>query len=88
MSVDSDEDASVVATFLHAKHIPWPNYHDQDKSLGKAFRRTGIPLGVLVDADGKVTFYKSGYGIADLRSAVAKLGPQFSSVAPISASSK
>jgi thiol-disulfide isomerase/thioredoxin len=88
LSVDSDEDASVVAAFLSREHISWPNYHDEDEALGKAFHRTGIPLGVLVDADGKITFYKSGYGIADLRSAIAKLGPQFSSVAPASANAK
>jgi hypothetical protein len=48
---------------------------------GKAFHRTGIPLGVLIDANGQITFYKSGYGIAELRAAVAKLGPAFHSVA-------
>ncbi|MFZ0770869.1 MAG: TlpA family protein disulfide reductase [Candidatus Sulfotelmatobacter sp.] len=80
MSVDSDEDSADAAKFISEEHIPWPNYHDGNGSLGKAFQREGIPLGVLVDADGKVTFYKSGYEISDLRAAIAKLGPEFSSV--------
>jgi thiol-disulfide isomerase/thioredoxin len=81
LSIDSDEDASAVAAFLSREHIAWPNYHDQNGLFGEAFHRNGIPLGVLVDADGKITFYKTGYKIADLRAAIAKLGPEFGSVA-------
>jgi thiol-disulfide isomerase/thioredoxin len=85
VSIDYDKDPKAVAAFLSRDHIPWPNYHDGDGSLGKAFHRAGIPLGVLIDADGKVTFYKAGYGIAELRTAIAKLGPEFSPVAPANA---
>jgi len=81
MSVDSDRDTSAAASYLAREHIAWTNYHDEDGSLGKAFHRIGIPLGVLIDANGQITFYKSGYGIAELRAAVAKLGPEFHSVA-------
>jgi thiol-disulfide isomerase/thioredoxin len=87
VSIDSDDDASAVAAFMSREHVAWPNYHDQNGLFGKAFHRNGIPLGVLVDADGKVTFYKTGYGIADLRAAIAKLGPEFSSVAPVEVNS-
>jgi thiol-disulfide isomerase/thioredoxin/outer membrane lipoprotein-sorting protein len=88
LSIDDDKDASEAAAFISEDHIPWPNYHDDDGSLGKAFQRNAIPLGVLVDADGKVIFCKSGYDISQLRAAVAKLGPQFSSTAPQGTSSK
>ena len=71
-----------MAAFLSREHVSWPNYHDEYNSFGKAFHRVGIPLGVLLDADGKITFYKTGYGIGDLRTAIAKLGPEFSAVAP------
>lgn len=70
-----------MAAFLSREHGSWPNFHDEDDVYGKAFHRVGIPLGVLVDAEGKITFYKSGYGIAELRAAIAKLGPEFSAVA-------
>jgi thiol-disulfide isomerase/thioredoxin/outer membrane lipoprotein-sorting protein len=85
ISIDDDENGKAVAAFLAREHISWPNYHDEYNSFGKAFRRVGIPLGVLVDADGKITFYKSGYGIGDLRAAIAKLGPEFGSVASTAA---
>ena len=82
IGIDNDEDSAIANTFMSSEHLPWPNYHDEDGSLGKAFHREGIPLGVLVDADGKVTFYESGYDISDLRTAIAKLGPKFSSTVP------
>ena len=81
ISVDSDEDSKTAAEFVSNENIPWPNYHDEDGSLGRAYQREGIPLGVLIDAEGKITFYKSGYEISELRSAIAKLGPQFSALA-------
>jgi thiol-disulfide isomerase/thioredoxin len=82
ISVDNDDDASCALAFLSREKIPWPNYHDQDGSLGKAFQREGIPLGVLIDAEGKITFYESGYEISELRAAIAQLGPAFRSLAP------
>jgi thiol-disulfide isomerase/thioredoxin len=81
LSIDSDEDPATAASFLAQEHVRWPNYHDGDGSLGKAFHLDGIPLAVLIDADGKVTFQRSGYEIPELRNAIAKLGPQFSPVA-------
>ena len=87
IGIDGGDDQSEAATFVSREHIPWPNYHDADGSFGKALHRGPIPLGVLVDADGKITFYKAGYGVADLRSAIAKLGPEFSSVASTAANS-
>jgi thiol-disulfide isomerase/thioredoxin len=69
ISVDSDEDSADAWKFISDEHIPWSNYHDEDGALGKAYQREGIPLGVLIDADGKVVFYQSGYEISDLRAA-------------------
>jgi len=88
ISIDNDEDPSTAATFMSQEHLIWPNYHDEDGSLGEAFHREGIPLGVLIDAAGKITFYESGYEIPQLRAAIAKLGPQFRPTAPTGTSSK
>jgi thiol-disulfide isomerase/thioredoxin/outer membrane lipoprotein-sorting protein len=85
VSIDNDEDAKTASEFVSKETIPWPNYHDEDGSLGRAYQRQGIPLGVLIDGEGKITFYESGYEISELRAAIAKLGPQFS---PLAASSK
>jgi thiol-disulfide isomerase/thioredoxin/outer membrane lipoprotein-sorting protein len=81
MSFDNDNDPSIAAEFISRENIPWPNYHDGDGASGKAFHRLGIPLGVLIDAKGEVTFYRTGYEISELRSAIVKLGPEFGSVA-------
>jgi cytochrome c biogenesis protein CcmG/thiol:disulfide interchange protein DsbE len=83
ISIDSDEDPDTAKKFILSKRIPWPNYHDGDGLLGKAFGREGIPLGVLIGADGKVKFYQAGYDIAELRDAIAKLAPEFSAIAPV-----
>ncbi|HEY6369890.1 MAG TPA: hypothetical protein VIX37_04885 [Candidatus Sulfotelmatobacter sp.] len=36
--------------------IPWPNYHDVDGSMGAAFERNVIPLGVRIEAHGNIAF--------------------------------
>jgi thiol-disulfide isomerase/thioredoxin len=77
LSVDNDEDPADASDFVSKQHIPWRNYHDEDGSLGAAYRREGIPLAVLIDAEGKVAFYRTGYDISDLREAIAKLGARF-----------
>lgn len=81
VGIDSDEEASAAETFVKQEKVPWPNYHDDDGALGEALGRTAIPLGVLIDAQGKVIFYRTGYDISELRAAIAKLGPEFSGVA-------
>jgi thiol-disulfide isomerase/thioredoxin len=78
--IDSDENPDAATKFISQGHIPWPNYHDVDGTMGAAFQRNSIPLGILVDARGNIAFYQSGYEISDLRAAIAKLGPEFSSV--------
>jgi thiol-disulfide isomerase/thioredoxin len=83
-SVDEDQDAKTAADFLAKKNIPWPNVHDGGE-IGKAFNKTGLPLTVLVDAQGKVVYYQTGYAndnLSDLRAAIAKLGPEYAGLAP------
>ena len=82
LSIDSDKDLGAPTTCLSQEHISWPNYHDADGSLGKAFGRNAIPLGVLIDAEGKVTFYKAGYEITELQAAIAKLSTPLQGVSP------
>lgn len=81
LSIDSDEDPAVADKFIARERIAWSNYHDRGGQYGRAFHRRGIPLGVLIDSEGKITFYQAGYDVADLRAAIAQLGPEFRSVA-------
>jgi len=82
ISIDGDQDPDVATKFVASERLPWANYHDTDGQLGKAFNRELIPLGVLIGTDGIIKFYGAGYDITELRAAVAKLGPEFSAIAP------
>ena len=85
LSVDEDEDAKTAADFLAKKQIPWQNFHDAG-DIGKAFNKSGLPLTVLVDANGKIVFYETGYSdgghFSSLRAAIAKLGPEHARLSP------
>ncbi len=57
MSIDNDETPETATKYVAAEHLPWPDYHDGDGVIGDAFGRYAIPLGVLVDSGGTITFY-------------------------------
>ena len=86
IGIDNDEDPDAATTFLSEEHVAWPNFHDGDGTIGGAFGREGIPLGVVVDANGRIVFYKAGYEISEVRSAIAKLGFKLGTNAPMPAS--
>ncbi|MGA2099707.1 MAG: TlpA disulfide reductase family protein [Candidatus Sulfotelmatobacter sp.] len=81
VGIDNDENPEAANKFIAQQHIPWMNYHDLDGSFGAAFQRQVIPLGVLIDARGNVAFYQTAYEVRDLRAAIARLGPEFQSIA-------
>ena len=80
--VDEDEDVKTATDFLANHHYEWPNTQDDGK-IGDAFEKMAIPLYVLMDANGKIVFYKSGEDDDGLRKAIAALGPEFASLAPV-----
>jgi len=83
LTVDRDEDATTANAFLKRENLEWPNFHDADGTMAAAFYATnGVPWQVMIDGEGKVAFYHPGEDIAELRAAIAKLGPQYSSMAP------
>jgi thiol-disulfide isomerase/thioredoxin/outer membrane lipoprotein-sorting protein len=82
LGVDEDHDAKTAADFLAKRQESWPNFHDSG-DIAKAFKESGLPYTVLIDQQGKIVFCKTGYSndsLSDLRAAIAKLGPEFSSV--------
>lgn len=82
LGVDEDKDAKTAADYVAEKHEPFPNFHDSGE-IGKALKQVGLPYTVLVDAQGKIVFSKTGYSddsLSELRAAIAKLGPEFASV--------
>jgi thiol-disulfide isomerase/thioredoxin/outer membrane lipoprotein-sorting protein len=78
ISIDEDADAQTATAFLARHQYTWTNYHDQDGELQKAFRADYIPLTVLIDAEGTVTFDSSNQ--EGLRAAIARLSPHFASL--------
>lgn len=77
IGIDNDSNPDAAEKFAKEQGIPWPNYHDIDGSMGAAFMRHTVPLGVLLDAKGQIIFYKPGYQVSELRGAIATLGPEF-----------
>jgi thiol-disulfide isomerase/thioredoxin len=81
LSVDQDEEAKTAADFLAKKSFTWPNFHD-DGEISKDLGDSAVPRTLLIDEQGKVAYDASGGSEDDLRAAVAKLGPEYASLAP------
>jgi thiol-disulfide isomerase/thioredoxin/outer membrane lipoprotein-sorting protein len=80
VSIDEDDDATKATEFLSENKESWPNFHD-DGEIARVFPNEGIPHFVLIDSTGKVVFSKSSFDEPALRTAIAKLGPEFASLA-------
>jgi len=76
LGLDYDRDPKIAADFLKRKNYGWADYHDDLKR--PEFPHHGIPLIVLIDAEGKIVYYNNGaYDDPGLVSAVRRLGPAF-----------
>lgn len=82
ISFDQDRDGTRATAYLARHHYDWMNFHDEDRNVEKALRGGAIPLTVLIDAKGKIAYFRFSGTEADLRMAIAQLGPEFASVAP------
>jgi thiol-disulfide isomerase/thioredoxin len=80
VSVDQDGDASIASSYLSRHGYAWTNFHDPQGTVEKALNGEGVPLTVLIDAQGKIVFYSIGPDETGLRKAIAGLGPEFASV--------
>lgn len=81
LTIDQDEEAGTASAFLSKNGYTWPNFHD-DGDANVILRSSGIPRTILVDREGKVVFDEMSSNESELRSAIAKLGPQYASLAP------
>jgi thiol-disulfide isomerase/thioredoxin len=75
-------DAVTAARYLAGHHYDWKNFHDSDRKVATALQCDGIPLVVLIDANGKIVYFDFGGKEAYLRKAIANLGPEFTPVTP------
>jgi thiol-disulfide isomerase/thioredoxin len=82
LGVDEDNTPEDATAYLARHKYAWDDFHDTDKQIQKTFKGEGIPLVVLIDAQGKIVYADFGGNEDALRRAIAGLGPEFASVAP------
>jgi len=85
VSLDQNTSADDAAVYLSRHRYGWTNYHDEGRAVYKALKGSGIPLVVLIDAQGKIVYYDFGDNEAGLRKAIAGLAPEFAPIAPVRA---
>jgi hypothetical protein len=78
--VDEDEEAQMAKDFLAKKNYTWANFHD-DGEIMYEVGSSGIPRTLLIDKQGKVIYDGDGEE-SGLRAGIAKLGPEYASIAP------
>jgi thiol-disulfide isomerase/thioredoxin len=78
--VDRDEETKTATDFLTKKGYNWPDFHD-DGEIEKIMGSSGIPREVLIDAQGKIV-YDGGLDEDELRTEIAELGPEYTSLRP------
>jgi thiol-disulfide isomerase/thioredoxin/outer membrane lipoprotein-sorting protein len=76
LSFDQNDVPDSATEYLARHHYTWTNYHDTDHKVSRAFKGDGIPLTVLIDAQGKIAYYDWGGDEISLRNAIAALGPK------------
>jgi thiol-disulfide isomerase/thioredoxin/outer membrane lipoprotein-sorting protein len=82
ISFDQDSVPEDATDYLARHHYAWTNYHDTKAKVSLAFEDDGIPLTVLIDAQGKIVYYDWGGDEISLRKAITSLGPKASPASP------
>lgn len=71
----SDEDKPVIQKFMADNKYSYPAYQDASNAAATTYKVDGIPTFVIIDANGKLVFYQSGYGgDTPIDEALAKVG--------------
>ena len=74
IAIDEDSEQGVAATLLKRREYDWQDFHF-NPSVKKGLPTTGIPLLVVIDANGKIVYYHPGGGDESaMIAAIAKLG--------------
>jgi cytochrome c biogenesis protein CcmG, thiol:disulfide interchange protein DsbE len=75
LGVDRDQNPSTAVDFVKRKNYCWPDYHQDSRS---STFKGGIPILMLIDADGKILYYHNGANDEPgLLSALRQLSPVF-----------
>lgn len=82
LAVDQDNDPAKASSFLQKKGYTWPDFTDPDGEVHKQLGYEGLPHVILVDSTGTIVYDETGEDAKELRASIAKLGPEFKSLAP------
>ena len=55
-----DEDQTAAREFLHKNNYDWINLHANNET-SKAWMLNGVPLVAIIDPEGKIAYYHTGY---------------------------
>ena len=72
IGISSDHDDAVWRNFTDRNRMGWTQYRDRDHRILSAFNIRAFPTYIIIDHEGILRFQSSGYGGADLDSAVRK----------------
>ena len=72
IGISADFDDAVWRDFTDRNRMVWPQYRDRDRRLGNVFNINALPTYIIIDHEGILRFQSSGYGAANLDSAVRK----------------
>jgi thiol-disulfide isomerase/thioredoxin len=81
LAVDQDNEPGKGSSFLQKKGYTWPDFTDPDAEVHKQLGYEGLPHVVLVDSTGTIVYDGTGENANELRARIAKLGPEFKSLA-------
>lgn len=82
ITIDRGDEANVARDFLKGKGYDWQNFHDEGDAT-TALGEYAVPRTLIIDKQGKIVFDKIGSATDEqLRKELAKLDPEYSSLAP------
>lgn len=82
ISVDRDDVPEDAAHYMAVHGFTWPNYHDREGKLSNALGEKRIPLTVLIDAEGRISYMDVDSNEAALRKAIVGLRSEIGGTTP------
>jgi thiol-disulfide isomerase/thioredoxin len=84
IAIDEDSEQGVAETLLKRREYDWQDFHFNPSVKKGGLPTTGIPLLVVIDANGKIVYYHTGGGDeSTMIAAIAKLGKDYEAVSSV-----
>jgi thiol-disulfide isomerase/thioredoxin len=72
IGISADYEDGVWRDFTAKNQMLWPQYRDRDRRIANVFNIRAFPTYIIIDHEGILRFQSSGFGAANLESAVKK----------------